>query len=236
MKIKTILNAGVLAVCAAAVAAPLTGCSNSKTEKTVEPAEQTEETTAVTDTKLVDGLFTPANVEEGKTYPLIVVIEEEPGAAAEVFTADAFQAETPAYVYVGSDVTGIIDANAVDAARVYSVGKTPDSADVYAASLIVDSAAPKDLKDHKYIFFYTSAEPVNGVEDALRGSGVNYTYAAWGADLPVERQSELAGTMLEKGAPVNIFQFEEGTVPATGATAAAAAIPSVRNWILGQKK
>ncbi len=235
MKIKNILNAGMLAVCAAAIAAPLTGCSNTKNEKTTEANEQAADSTEVVDTKLVDGLYTPANVEEGKTYPLIVVIEDEPGAAADVFTADAFQAETPAYVYVGSDVTGIIDANAVDAARVYSVGKTPDS-DVYAASLIVDSAAPKNLKDHKYIFFYTSAEPVNGVEDALRGSGVNYTYAEWGANLPVERQSELAGTMLEKGAPVNIFQFEQGTVPATGATAAAATITSVRNWILNQKK
>lgn len=236
MKIKSILNFGALAVCAAAVAAPMTGCSNSKTDKTAaEAAEQPAETTEVTDSKLSDGLYTPANVEEGKTYPLIVVIEDEAGATADVFTADDFQAETPSYVYIGSDVQGIIDANAVDAARVYSVGNTPDS-DVYAASLIVDSAAPKDLKDRKAIFFYTTAEPVNAVEEALRGSGVGYTYAEWGADLPVERQSELAATMLEKGKDVNVFQFEAGTVTAENAPAAAAAIPAVRNWLLAQKK
>lgn len=235
MKIKNILNFGALAVCAAAVAAPMTGCSNSKTDKTAPAAEQPAETAEVTDTKLNDGLYTPANVEEGKTYPLFVVIEEEPGATADVFTADGFQAETPSYVYVGSDVQGIIDANAVDASRVYSVGKTPDS-DVYAASLIVDDSAPKVLKNRKVIFFYTTAEPINGVEDALRGSGVGYTYAEWGADLPVERQSELAATMLEKGKEVNIFQFEAGTVTDADAPAAAAAIPAVRNWLLAQKK
>lgn len=234
MKIRNIINAGVFAVCAATVAAPLTGCSNSKEKAADEATEQTETVADAATYKL----FTPATVEEGKTYPMIVVVGTDVDATAAEFTADAFQKETPAYVYSAeseASVKSVIEGNKVDTDRVYSVGKTPVE-NIYAASLIVDGSIPADMKDSKIIFFSTDAETVNALQESLRGTHISYTYAEWGANLPVERQSELAGTMLEKGQPVNIFQFEKGTVTAEGATAAAAAIPSVRTWILAQKK
>lgn len=234
MKIKNILKAGAFAVCAAAVAAPLTGCSSSKSDKTADEAtEQLTDTIAVA-SKFTDGLYTPA-VEQGKTYPIIVVSGTDAEKTAEVFVSDDFQKETPAYVYCGTDVDATISANAVDTDRVYSVGQAPET-DIYAASLIVNSAAPKELTNRKFIYFSTDADHVNAIQDALRGSRVNYTYAEWGANLPVERQSELAATMLEKGAPVNIFQFEKGTVTDADAATVAVSIQSVRNWILAQKK
>lgn len=234
MKIKNILNAGMIAVCAAAVAAPLTGCSksNTTTEQTTDPVEE-KTTDEKTTNALVDGLFTPANLEEGKTYPLIVVIGNDADATATVFTAEDVQKDTPAYVYTGSDVQSIIDANAVDAKRVYSVGDTPDS-DVYAASLIVNGTTPKELKDHNYIFFFTTEEPVAALTDALRAAGVSYTTAEIPADKTVEEQSEITGVMLEKGHSVNIFNFATGSVTEAEAPAAAAAIPAIRTWILSK--
>ncbi|MBD5281796.1 MAG: hypothetical protein HDR75_03160 [Bacteroides sp.] len=228
MKIKNILNAGMIAVCAAAVAAPLSGCSksNTTTEQTPEPAEATAD--------VATELFTPANLEEGKTYPLIVVSGNGAAGAAAVFTGDEVQKETPAYVYTGSDVKSVIEANAVDAKRVYSVGDTPDS-DVYAASLIVNGQIPSQLKGRNYIFFYTTEEPVGKLTDALREANVGYTTAEIPADQQsVEKENELTGVMLEKGQSVNIFQFATGSVSDDAAAATAAAIPAVRAWILAK--
>ncbi len=229
MKIKNILNAGMIAVCAAAVAAPLTGCSksNTTTEQTTDktPTEQT-------DAKgLVDGLFTPANLEEGKTYPLIVVTGDNADATAAVFTAEDVQAATPAYVYTGSDVASIIGANAVDSKRVYSVGETPTT-DVYAASVIIDGTTPEQLKDRNYTFFFTSEEPVKALTESLEKAGVSYTTAEIPADQTTAAQrSAVTGVMLEKGQPVNIFYFATGS----NATAAEiAAIPAVQSWLLSK--
>ncbi|MDE6535496.1 MAG: hypothetical protein K2K82_05735 [Muribaculaceae bacterium] len=230
MKIKNILNAGMIAVCAAAVAAPLTGCT--KTNTTTEQTASTQEETPTTNA-LVDGLFTPANLVEGTTYPLIVVSGDAADETATVFTAEEFQKATPAYVYTGTDVQSIIDANAVDSKRVYSVGSTPDS-DVYAASLIVNGTTPEQLKDRNYIFFFTTEEPVAPLTDALRTAGVSYTTAEIPAGKTVEEQSEITGVMLEKGQPVNIFQFETGSVTDAAAPAAAAAIPAIQTWILSK--
>lgn len=231
MKIKNILNAGMIAVCAAAMVAPLTGCTKTNTTTEQSPAAQDEETP--TANALVDGLFTPATLVEGQTYPLIVMIGNAADETAAVFTAEEFQKATPAYVYTGTDVQSIIDANAVDSKRVYSVGATPDS-NVYAASLIVNGTTPEQLKDHNYIFFFTTEEPVAPLTDALRTAGVSYTTAEIPAGKTVEEQNEITGVMLEKGQPVNIFNFETGSVTDTAAPAAAAAIPAIQTWILSK--
>lgn len=231
MKIKNILNAGMIAVCAAAMVAPLTGCTKTNTTTEQAPAAQDDETPAAN--ALVDGLFTPTNIVEGQTYPLIVMIGNAADETASVFTAEEFQKATPAYVYTGTDVQSIIDANAVDSKRVYSVGATPDS-DVYAASLIVNGTTPEQLKDHNYIFFFTTEEPVAPLTDALRTAGVSYTTAEIPAGKTVEEQNEITGVMLEKGQPVNIFNFETGSVTDTAAPAAAAAIPAIQTWILSK--
>ena len=82
------------------------------------------------------------------------------------------------------------------------------------------------------------------LEEAAEKDGVQYTFASWSARLPESRQSELAATMLEKGAPVNLFQFEPGTVlPADGKGSEhmysfdyAYRIPSVRHWLFEQSQ
>ena len=64
------------------------------------------------------------------------------------------------------------------------------------------------------------------------------------AILPESRQSELAAAMLEKGAPINIFEFETGTVlPEDGKGSEhmysfdyAYKVAAVRDWLFKQKK
>ncbi|MCM1076055.1 MAG: alpha/beta hydrolase-fold protein [Bacteroides sp.] len=153
--------------------------------------------------------------------------------------------------------------NNVDSNRLYTTGQSMGGMismyynvaypDVFAASIFVDShwdtSTFKELAKHKFVYFiagdkgkaFADMEPL---ENAAREDGVQYTFASWSAKLPEARQSELAATMLEKGAPVNIFQFEAGTVlPADGKGSEhmysfdyAYKIKSVREWLFKQKK
>lgn len=233
MKIKNIFNVGMIAVCATALTAPLAGCSKSNTTTENSAAQTTAPTETPTANALVDGLFTPADLVDDQNYPLIVVSGNDADVTASVFTTEDFQKGTPAYVYTGTDVKSIIEANAVDSKRVYSVGNTPDS-DIYAASLIVNGTAPEQLKDHNYIFFFTTEEPVAALTAALRSAGVSYTTAEIPADKTVKEQSDITGVMLKKGQPVNIFQFATGSVTDAAAPATAAAIPAIQTWILSK--
>ena len=125
--------------------------------------------------------------------------------------------------------------------------------DVFAASIFVDShwdtSTFAELARHRFVYFiagdkgkaYADMKPL---EAAAEQDAVQYTFASWSAKLPEERQSQLAGVMLEKGAPVNIFQFEPGTVlPDDGKGSEhmysfdyAYKIQSVREWLFGQHK
>lgn len=133
------------------------------------------------------------------------------------------------------DVIGLVKditaTNSVDAKRIYSTGQSMGGMismyydvaypDVFAASIFVDchwDAATFDkLVKHKFVWFiagdkgkaYSKLAPM---EEAARKEGVQYTTAAWSARLPMSQQDELAAVMLEKGAPVNIFEFETGSV------------------------
>lgn len=151
----------------------------------------------------------------------------------------------------------------VDSARLYSTGQSMGGMismyynvrypDVFAASIFVDShwdtATFPELVRRKFVYFiagdkghaYADLKPL---ESAAEAAGVQYTWAEWSARLPEQRQSELAATMLDKGAPVNIFQFEPGTVlPADGKGSEhmysfdyAYRIPSVRQWLFEQSR
>lgn len=153
--------------------------------------------------------------------------------------------------------------NYVDSKRIYTTGQSMGGMismyynvaypDLFAASIFVDShwdASTFDkLVKHKFIYFvagdkgkaYPSIKPL---EAAAEKVGVQYTFSEWSAKLPEQRQSELAATMLEKGAPVNIFEFETGSVLPEGVKGMdhmysfdyAYKIPSVREWLFKQHK
>lgn len=157
----------------------------------------------------------------------------------------------------------LVADNNIDGNRLYTTGQSMGGMismyynvkypDLFAASLFVDchwdTATFDSLVKHKFIYFiagnegkaYKCLEPL---ENAARKEGVQYTFAEWSAKLPEARQSELAETMLEKGAPVNIFEFEPKTVlPADGNGSEhmysfdyAYRINSVRDWIFKQTK
>lgn len=153
--------------------------------------------------------------------------------------------------------------NSVDMSRLYTTGQSMGGMismyynvaypELFAASIFVDSHWATDsfieLAKHKFIYFIAgdsgkAYKDLKPLEEAAEKDGVQYTFAAWSAKLPESRQSELAATMLEKGAPVNIFQFESGSVlPEDGKGGEhmysfdyAYKIPSVREWLFKQKK
>lgn len=153
--------------------------------------------------------------------------------------------------------------NNVDTNRLYTTGQSMGGMismyynvkypELFAASIFVDchwdNATFDSLVKHKFVYFiagnegkaYKCLEPI---ENAARKEGVQYTYAEWSAKLPEARQSELAATMLEKGAPINLFEFEPKTVlPADGKGSEhmysfdyAYKITSVRDWLFKQTK
>lgn len=156
----------------------------------------------------------------------------------------------------------VASTHSVDKSRLYTTGQSMGGMismyynvaypDVFAASIFVDShwdtATFPELAKHRFVYFiagdsgkaYADLEPL---EEAARQDSVNYTFAEWSAKLPEARQSALAETMLAKGAPVNIFQFEPKSVlPADGKGSEhmysfdyAYKIESVKEWLFSQK-
>lgn len=160
-------------------------------------------------------------------------------------------------------VNKVVADNQIDTNRLYSTGQSMGGMismyydvaypDMFAASIFVDSHWNKaqfdDLVKHKFIWFiagnggkaYPTLEPL---EDAARKVGRSYTYAEWSAKLPMARQDELAATMLEKGQPINIFQFETGSVLPDGVEGMdhmysfdyAYRNTAARDWLFSQSK
>lgn len=165
------------------------------------------------------------------------------------------------------DLVGLVNKivldNQVDSSRLYSTGQSMGGMismyydvaypDLFAASIFVDShwAATTfpELVKHKFVWFiagdkgkaYPTLKPL---EEAAEAGSVQYTYASWPASLPITRQDELAAVMLEKGAPVNIFEFETGSVLPEGVDAPDHAYSfdyayrnsAVRDWLFKQSK
>lgn len=199
-----------------------------------------------------------ATPEWQAAHPCYVLVPQFAGVAVN----DAYEhtGEVDVVIRLLKDV---LAANSVDAARVYTTGQSMGGMismyynvaypDLFAASIFVDchwdTAIFPQLVHHKFVYFiagdkgkaYAELQPL---EAAAEKEGVQYTFAAWSAKLPEARQSELAATMFEKGAPVNIFEFEPGTVlPADGKGSEhmysfdyAYRIKSVREWLFAQSK
>ncbi len=212
-------------------------------------------------------LFTPANIDKDKSYPLVLFIADASTAGkdvklpatkegAQVWTTAQWQSEHPCYVlvpqfsevavndaYQTTDEADIVirllnslnsDLN-IDTDRIYTTGQSMGGMlsmyyDVayprmFAAAIFVDSHWDKatfdSLVKHNFIYFISGNEGkaypcIEAIEDAARNQGVSYTFAPWSAKLPQSQQDDMAKTMLGKGAPVNIFQFEPGTVVPEG--------------------
>lgn len=240
---------------------------NASDENLAANFQQLEYKDTTTGKTLKYNLFTPANVDKDKAYPLVLFIGDASTAGkevtlpatkegAQVWTTDQWQSEHPCYVLVPQfsevAVNDVYQTTSeadivirllntlnselnIDTDRIYTTGQSMGGMlsmyyDVayprmFAAAMFVDSPCDKatfdSLVKHKFIYFisgnqgkaYQCLEPI---EDAARKEGVSYTYAEWSAQLPQSQQDDLAKTMLGKGAPVNIFQFEAGTVVPDG--------------------
>ena len=157
----------------------------------------------------------------------------------------------------------VVADNNVDSNRLYTTGQSMGGMismyynvtypDIFAASIFVDchwdTAIFDNLVKHKFVYFIAGDQGkafkcLDKLEAAARKEGVQYTFAEWSAKLPESQQSEMAATYLEKGAPVNIFEFEPKTVlPEDGKGSEhmysfdyAYKINSVRDWLFKQSK
>lgn len=204
------------------------------------------------------GALVWATPESQAKNPCYVLVPQFSGVAVD----DNYQHTDEADIAIRL-LNSVAAANQVDTNRLYTTGQSMGGMlsmyynvtypELFAASIFVDchwdTATFDSLVKHKFVYFiagdkgkaYQCLEPI---ENAARKEGVQYTFAAWSAKLPEARQSELAATMLEKGAPVNLFEFEPGTVlPDDGKGSEhmysfdyAYRITSVRDWLFKQKK
>lgn len=204
------------------------------------------------------GALVWATQEAQKANPCYVLVPQFSGVAVN----DKYET-TPEVAAVANLVSSLATGKNVDPNRLYTTGQSMGGMismyynvkypDLFAASIFVDShwdqSTFPELAKHKFVYFiagdkgkaYKCMKPL---EEAAEKDAVQYTYASWSAQLPETRQSELAGTMLAKGAPVNFFVFENGTVlPADGKGSEhmysfdyAYKIKSVRDWLFKQSK
>lgn len=119
----------------------------------------------------------------------------------------------------------------IDPARLYATGQSMGGMismyyninypNIFAASLFVDChwdiANFGELVRHPFIMIYAgdkgkSYPCVKAIEDVCRAEGIDYAWSEWSAKLPLATQDDLARTMLDKGRPVNLFGFENGSV------------------------
>lgn len=204
------------------------------------------------------GALVWATAQSQAKNPCYVLVPQFSGVAVN----DAYEKTDEVNVVIRL-LNSLVSEKNIDSHRLYTTGQSMGGMismyynvaypDVFAASIFVDchwdNSTFGQLVKHKFVYFiagdegkaYKCLEPL---EEAARKEGVQYTFAEWSAKLPESRQSELASTMLEKGAPVNIFEFEPKTVlPADGKGSEhmysfdyAYKIQSVRDWLFKQSR
>lgn len=123
----------------------------------------------------------------------------------------------------------------------------------FAASLFVDShwdpASFGELVKQNFIFMAAGDEgkgfaDIKPLEEAAEKGGRSYTFASWSARLPLKTQEDVAQTMLDKGAPINFFEFEPGTVVPEGVKGSehmysfdcAYRLAPLRDWLFRYKR
>ncbi len=204
------------------------------------------------------GALVWATAESQAKNPCYVLVPQFSGVAVN----DAYEHTDEVDIVIRMLNSIVADKN-VDTDRIYTTGQSMGGMismyynvaypEIFAASIFVDchwdKASFDSLVKHKFVYFIAgnkggAAKCLEPIEEAARKVGVQYTYAEWSAKLPESRQSELAATMLEKGAPVNLFQFESGSVlPEDGKGSEhmysfdyAYKNTAVRDWLFKQKK
>lgn len=199
-----------------------------------------------------------ATKESQAKNPCFVLVPQFSGVAVN----DAYE-HTDEVDIVIRMLKNIVAKNNIDQTRLYTTGQSMGGMismyynvaypDVFAASIFVDShwdtGVFPELARHKFVYFiagdkgkaYADIQPL---ETAAENEGIRYTFAEWSAKLPESQQSAIAADMLEKGAPVNLFQFEPGSVlPSDGKGSEhmysfdyAYKITAVRDWLFRQSK
>ncbi|MCM1005401.1 MAG: alpha/beta hydrolase-fold protein [Prevotella sp.] len=204
------------------------------------------------------GALVWATAESQVKNPCYVLVPQFSGVAVN----DAYE-KTDEVDIVIRMLNSLVAEKNIDSNRLYATGQSMGGMismyynvaypDEFAASIFVDchwdNATFDSLVKHRFVYFiagnegkaYKCLEPL---EEAARREDVQYTFAEWSAKLPEARQSELAAAMLDKGAPVNIFEFEPKTVlPADGKGSEhmysfdyAYKVTAVRDWLFKQSK
>ena len=157
-----------------------------------------------------------------KEHPCFVLVPQYSGVAVN----DAYE-HTDEVDMVARLVKQISRNPAVDPDRLYTTGQSMggmismyyNSAypDLFAASIFVDchwdSSTFPELVKHKFAFITAGkAGTFGALEKAATDAGVKYEYIEFSARLPQTEQDSLAAAELAKGAPINIINFESGTV------------------------
>lgn len=187
-------------------------------------------------------------------HPCYVLVPQFSGVAVN----DAYE-HTDEVDMVARLVKKTAAEKAVDSKRIYTTGQSMggmismyyNSAypDLFAASIFVDchwdSATFPELVKHRFTFITAGkAGTFGALEEAADKAGVKYEYEEWSARLPQDEQDELARTLLAKGAPINIINFESKSVlPADGKGSEhmysfdyAYRLAPVREWLFRQSK
>lgn len=219
--------------------------------------------------KLAYWLFSPAEMQEGQDYPLVVFMADAStagrgdsaltqGYGALLWATPESQASHPCFVLVPAFsgvavndaferspevdlvpelINSLAETLPINDRRLYATGQSMGGMiamyfainfpDEFAAYLFVDCHwdAGQFAKLARQNFIFISAGEkgkafanVQAIEEAARADRRGYTTASWSAKLPQQTQDELAATMLAKGAPINLFNFEDGTVLPDGVT------------------
>lgn len=202
------------------------------------------------------GALVWATKDSQKKNPCYVLVPQFSGVAIN----DAYEHTDEADVAIRL-LKEVMANQQVDANKVYTSGQSMGGMlsmyynvaypELFAASIFVDNvcdtAKVDQLVKHKFVYFVAGNEGkaypgIQAIEDACRKMGVGYAFSAWSAQLPEKEQSDQAKVMLDKGNPVNIFQFEPKSVFSPGQSGSehlmsfdkAYQITSVRDWLFKQ--
>lgn len=167
-----------------------------------------------------------ATPEAQAKNPCYVLVPQFSGVAVN----DAWQRTAEVDLVMGL-LQNLIDSKNIDSKRLYATGQSMGGMiaiylnlthpQTFAASLFVDCHWNPDtfvkLVEQKFIFVTAGdSERVKAtnaaIEAACRLQGRAFSYSSWSAKLPQNIQDEQVESLIDKGAPIILINFESGTV------------------------